>query len=252
MLAATYHADGLWGEATFDLYPRALPGGWGYLVAAGLEPVLTMLESFRFTEEEVAQLRSQAVFSKIPASFFDALSRLTFTGDVHAVAEGTPVFPNEPVLRVTAPIWVATLLETRLVQLVGASTAVASRAARLADAAGSRSVLDFGSRRSAGAESAGLAARAAWIGGVAVVALAGMVFLGRGDDLSLRPAVWQAAWGPPSGPSGSRGRGPGRTSSDRRPNLTAGQIRSLVKFDRWSNRSRLFDCRSNTLEGVLV
>ncbi len=167
MLAATYHADGLWGEATFDLYPRALPGGWGYLVAAGLEPVLTMLESFRFTEEEVAQLRSQAVFSKIPASFFDALSRLTFTGDVHAVAEGTPVFPNEPVLRVTAPIWVATLLETRLVQLVGASTAVASRAARLADAAGSRSVLDFGSRRSAGAESAGLAARAAWIGGVA-------------------------------------------------------------------------------------
>ncbi len=167
VLAATYHGDGLWGEATFDLYPRALPAGWGYLVAAGLDPILSMLEAFSFTDAEVRQLAALPAFSRAPSSFFDALARLRFSGEVAAIPEGTPVFPNEPIVRITAPIWVATMLETRLIQLAGTATAVATRAARMVDAAAGRPVLDFGSRRSAGGESSLLAARAAWIGGVA-------------------------------------------------------------------------------------
>ena len=167
VLAATYHGDGLWGEATFDLYPRALPPGWGYLVSAGLEPALAMLEQFSFTAAEVAALAAMPAFARVPASFFDALGRLRFEGDVFAIPEGTPVFPNEPVMRITAPVWVATLLETRLLQIVGTSISVASRASRLVDAAAGRPVLEFGSRRSAGGESSTLASRAAWIGGVA-------------------------------------------------------------------------------------
>jgi nicotinate phosphoribosyltransferase len=165
VLAATYHADGLWGDATFDLYPRALPEGWGFLVAAGLEPVLQTLEHFRFTQQEVELLSRQSVFARVPPAFFDALSELRFSGEVCAAPEGTPVFPNEPILRVTAPLIVCTLLETRLLQLVGASTAVATRAARMAHAANGRPVWDFGSRRASGGEAALLAARAAYIGG---------------------------------------------------------------------------------------
>jgi nicotinate phosphoribosyltransferase len=167
ILAATYHGDGLWGEATFDLYARGMPPEWGYLVAAGLEPVLDMLERFAFEESEVASLQAMPAFARVPSGFFDALRRLRFEGEVLAVPEGTPMFPNEPLLRITAPLWVATLFETRLIQLVGTATAVATRAARVVDAAQGRPVYDFGSRRSAGGESALLAARSAWIGGVA-------------------------------------------------------------------------------------
>ena len=167
VLAATYHGDGLWGDATFDLYARGMPPTWGYLVAAGLEPVLQGLEAFSFSEAQVAVLQALPAFARVPSGFFDALRRLRFDGEVFGVPEGTPMFPNEPLLRVTAPLWVATLLETRLIQLVGASTAVATRAARLVDAAVGRPVYDFGSRRCAGGESAMLAARSAWIGGVA-------------------------------------------------------------------------------------
>lgn len=167
VLAATYHGDGLWGEATFDVYARSMPEGYGYLVAAGLEPALQQIESLAFSPAEVELLRSQPVFSKIPATFFEALARLRFTGDVHAIAEGTPVFPGEPLLRITAPLLACTLLETRILQIVGHSTAVASRASRIAAAAGGRPVFDFGSRRAGGLESAFLAARAAYLGGAA-------------------------------------------------------------------------------------
>ncbi len=167
VLAATYHGDGLWGDATFDLYARGMPSSWGYMVAAGLEPVLQMLEGFAFSEAEVAALQALPPFARVPGAFFDALRRLRFEGEVMAVPEGTPMFPNEPLLRITAPLWVVTLLETRLIQIVGFSTAVATRAARLVDVAEGRAVYDFGSRRCAGGESSLLAARSAWIGGVA-------------------------------------------------------------------------------------
>lgn len=167
VLAATYHGDGLWGDATFDLYARGMPATWGYMVSAGLEPVLQMLEGFAFSEAEVSALQAQPAFARVPSAFFEALRRLRFDGEVMAVPEGTPMFPNEPLLRITAPLWVVTLLETRLIQVMGFSTAVATRAARLVDAAEGRAVYDFGSRRCAGGESSLLAARAAWLGGVA-------------------------------------------------------------------------------------
>ncbi len=167
VLAAAYHADGLWGEATFDLYPRELPEGWGYLVAAGLEPALQTVESLAFSAEEIGALREHPVFAKVPGDFFDMLAELRFDGQVAAVPEGTPIFPGEPVMRLTGSLIACTLLETRLLQLVGASTAVATRAARLCDAAGEAAVYDFGSRRNSNGEAALLAARAAYIGGAA-------------------------------------------------------------------------------------
>lgn len=161
-----YHADGLWGEATFDLYARGLPDGHGYLVAAGLGPLLDHLEALSFSEEEVELLRRAPAMARVPPSFFEGLRRFRFKGEVYAVPEGTVVAPSEPILRMTAPLIACTLVETRAIQLLSASTATATRAARMVDVAGGRALLDFGSRRCAGAEAALLAARAAYIGGV--------------------------------------------------------------------------------------
>ncbi|MBM4365795.1 MAG: hypothetical protein FJ102_06235, partial [Deltaproteobacteria bacterium] len=167
VLAAAYHADGLWGEATFDLYPRELPEGWGFLVASGLEPALQAVESLAFSADEIRLLREHPVFAKVPGDFFDMLAELRFDGQVAAVPEGTPIFPGEPVMRLTGSLIACTLLETRLLQLVGASTAVATRAARLCLAAGEAAVYDFGSRRNSSGTAALMAARAAYIGGAA-------------------------------------------------------------------------------------
>lgn len=166
VLAATYHADGFWGDATFDLYARSLPEGCGYLVAAGLGPLVDHLEALRFTDVEVRRLRDDPVFARVSEAFFEALLRLRFNGEVRAVPEGTVVFPGEPLLRITAPLMVNTLIETRVIQLVAGSTAIATRAARMVDAAEGRPVIDFGSRRAPGPEAALLAARAAYVGGI--------------------------------------------------------------------------------------
>jgi len=167
VLAATYHADGLWGESTFELYARHLPAGQGYYVVAGLEPLVEQLLSLRFTEEEVQALRTDPTFRRVDESFFESLLRFRFEGAIDAVAEGTPMFPGEPVLRITAPLIVNTLIETRTIQTVATSTAVATRASRLVEAAEGRPVLDFSSRRTAGPEAAFQVSRSAWIGGVA-------------------------------------------------------------------------------------
>ena len=150
-----------WGDATFDLYARGLPPGHGYLVAAGLGPLLDHIECLRFDEAEVELLRREPRFERVSPSFFESLRHFHFEGDVWAVPEGTPVFPGEPILRVTAPLGACTLLETRAIQLVSASTAIATRAARMVDVARGHTVLDFGSRRCAGPEAALLSARAA-------------------------------------------------------------------------------------------
>ncbi len=166
VVAATYHADGLWGDATFDLYARGLPEDHGYLVAAGLDPLLEQLTALRFSDADIERLRADPHLGRASPAFFEMLRRFRFQGEVWAVPEGTPVFPGEPLLRVTAPIVACTLLETRAIQLVGTATACATRAARLVEAAGGRDVLDFGSRRCPGPEAALAVARAAYIGGV--------------------------------------------------------------------------------------
>ena len=163
MLAA-YLDHGLTDIAVFELFVRKLPGGRGFLMAAGLEQALSYLESFGFSESDIAALRQLGSFSD---RVLDYLHQLRFTGDVDALPEGTAFFPDEPVLRVVAPLPQAQLVETRLINLVHFETVIASKAARQVLAAAGRPLIDFGLRRAHGAEAGMLAARASYIAGFA-------------------------------------------------------------------------------------
>lgn len=161
-----YYVKGLSGRATFDLFVRQLPPTRNYLVAAGLEQALDFLESLRFTREEIDYLRTLPALSGLPRDFFDDyLANFRFTGDVSAVEEGTPIFAQEPLLRVTAPLAEAQLVETALIAEVMFPTAVASKASRVVEAAAGRSVMEFGARRAHGIDAGIRAARAAYIAG---------------------------------------------------------------------------------------
>ncbi len=165
-MAAGYAAAGLTGQASFELSGRTLPAERSYLIAAGLEPVLEYLEAFEFSGSDIAYLRRVPGLRDVPEIFFDeVLPSLRFTGDVWAMPEGTAVFPHEPMLRVTAPLIEAQLVETALLAMITFQTSVASRAARMVDAAAGRPVYEFGARRAHGTEAGVLAARAAFIGG---------------------------------------------------------------------------------------
>jgi nicotinate phosphoribosyltransferase len=174
MLQAYFEA-GMTGTAVFELFVRKLPSGRNFLVAAGLEQAVEFLEGLRFGDEELAWIRSSGVFK--PA-FAEHLARLQFTGDVHAMPEGTVFFPNEPILRVTAPMPEAQLVESRLLNLVHFEVMVASKAARSVLVAPGKRLVDFGMRRAHGAEAGLLAARAAYLAGFdgSSVALAGPRF----------------------------------------------------------------------------
>ena len=165
-MAAGYHAAGATPRASFELFVRELPVTRGYLVAAGLEQAIAFLEAWRYTADDIAYLRTVPALHGADPTFFDEyLRRLRFSGDVWAVPEGTPVFAGEPILRVTAPLPEAQLVETALLAIVLFQTAVASKAARVNEAAGTRPVIEFGGRRAHGAEAAMYAARAACVGG---------------------------------------------------------------------------------------
>lgn len=166
-MAAAYFEDGLTTHAAFELFVRSLPPQRGFLVAAGLEQALDFLESVRFRGEEIQYLRQQPVFRSISPAFFDYLEKFRFTGEVWGICEGTPVFGEEPLLRVTAPIIEAQLVETFLLSTIMFQTMIASKAARVVSAARSKRVVEFGSRRAHGPEAGVLAARAAYIGGCA-------------------------------------------------------------------------------------
>src|SRR5581483_8745236 len=132
----------------------------------GLDDALAYLEQLRFEPQERDWLRAQPQFAHVPAAFFDEyLARFAFTGDVCAMPEGTPLFANEPVLRVTAPLPEAQIVETALLSIVGFATGVASKASRIVGAAGGRRVVEFGARRAHGLEAALAASRAAYVGG---------------------------------------------------------------------------------------
>ena len=157
-----YHDSGMEDIAVFEFFVRKLRPGRGFLMAAGLEQALEFLEGLHFSSEELAWLASTGRFSN---GFLAQLETLRFTGDVHAMAEGTVFFPNEPILRVTAPIAQAQLVETRLINLLHFQTLIASKAARIALMAPSKLLVDFGLRRSHGAEAGLLAARASYLAG---------------------------------------------------------------------------------------
>ena len=165
-MAAGYHAAGEMPRASFELFVRALPPSRGFLVAAGLDQALEYLESWRFTPEDVAYLRTLPALAGVGAGFFDDyLSRVRFTGDVWAMDEGVPVFPGEPLVRITAPLPEAQLVETALLSTILFQTMIASKAARVVEAAGGRAVIEFGSRRAHGTQAAMHAARAACLAG---------------------------------------------------------------------------------------
>jgi nicotinate phosphoribosyltransferase len=168
-MMAGYVADGRHERtrATFELFVRRLPRNRNYLIAAGLEQALTYLENLRFTEDEVEWLRGTPALAQLDERFFEYLRTFRFTGDVWAIAEGTPVFPNEPLLRVTAPLPEAQLVETALLAIVSLQTTIASKTARIVYAADGRPVYEFGARRAHGPEAALLAARAAYVAGCA-------------------------------------------------------------------------------------
>jgi len=151
--------------ATFELFVRSLPPHRNVLVAAGLETVLDYVERLHFDDSDVAWLRQAEALRAVPAEFFDYLRAFRFTGDINAMPEGTPVFPNEPILQVTAPLAQAQLVETAILSLVNFQTSVASKAVRVVIAAGGRPVLEFGARRAHGPEAALLAARSAYLAG---------------------------------------------------------------------------------------
>ncbi len=157
-----YEEAGMTETAVFELFVRKLPETRNFLVAAGLEQVVGCLENAAFTAEEIAWLEQEKKFS--PA-FLDRLRGFRFTGDVDAVAEGEIIFPDEPLLRVIAPLPEAQLVETRLMNLLHFETVIASKAARMRLAAGDKVLIDFGLRRAHGAEAGLLAARASYLAG---------------------------------------------------------------------------------------
>ncbi len=161
-----YFAAGLSSRATFDLFVRQLPPTRNYLIACGLEQALDFVESLRFTDEEITFLRTVPALATLPSAFFDEyLPQFRFTGDVWAVDEGTPVFAQEPIMRVTAPLPEAQLLETALIAETMFPTSVATRAARIVTVAAGRPVMEFGARRAHGIDAGIRAARAAYVAG---------------------------------------------------------------------------------------
>ncbi|HXW62942.1 MAG TPA: nicotinate phosphoribosyltransferase [Candidatus Acidoferrales bacterium] len=164
-MAAGYFQNRFEGRATFELFVRHLPPHRNYLVAAGLEQALEYLENVSFTAEEVDYIRCHRSFRHIENEFFDYLGRFRFTGDVWAMPEGTLVFPGEPLVRVTAPVIEAQIMETYLLATLSYETMIASKAARIATAAKGRQVVDFSARRAHGGPASLLSARAAEIGG---------------------------------------------------------------------------------------
>jgi nicotinate phosphoribosyltransferase len=161
--------------AVFEFFVRKLPRQRGFLMAAGLEQALDFLERLRFSSEELEWLAQSGRFSK---GLVDRLADLRFTGDVHAMPEGTVFFGNEPILRVTASMPEAQLVETRLINILHFQSLIAAKAARMVLLAPGKLLVDFGLRRAHGAEAGLLAARASYIAGFAgsATVLAGKEF----------------------------------------------------------------------------
>lgn len=160
----TYYEHGMSGEAVFEFFVRKSedPGRRGFYVSAGLEQVLEWLGTLRFGQAELDWVANCGFFRH---EFIDRLAAWRFTGDVHALPEGSVFFPEEPILRVSAPLPEAQLIESRLINIVHYQSLIATKAARCRLAAGGRNLVDFGLRRAHGGEAGLWAARATYIGG---------------------------------------------------------------------------------------
>ena len=150
-------------RANFDYFFRRIPNDGGYCVLAGLADLIEYLQHLRFTKEDLAYLEAQRIF---PKEVLDFLEGFRFTGDLWAIPEGTLVFPDEPLIRVTAPLPQAQLIETALLNIMNFQTLIATKASRVCWAANGDKVIDFGLRRAHGPNGGLMASRAAYIGGV--------------------------------------------------------------------------------------
>ena len=148
----------------FDLYFRKVPDNGGFAVMCGLEQAINYIKKLSFTDEDIAYLRDKKIFSE---KFLDYLRNFKFSCDVWAIPEGTPVFPNEPLVIVKGPAIQAQLMETMLLLCINHQCLIATKAARIVKAADGRAVMEFGSRRAQGSDGAIYGARAAYIGGCA-------------------------------------------------------------------------------------
>src|SRR5580658_1410591 len=165
-MAAAYFQAGKTDEvATFEFTVRKLPENRNFVLAAGLPQAVDYLLNLSFSGEEIEYLRGLKQFSHAPPAFFDYLGNFRFTGDLFAVPEGTTLFAGEPMLTLRAPIIEAQIPETYLLSTLSFQTLIASKAARCAEAAGGRAVVEFGTRRAHTPEAGVLGARAAYIGG---------------------------------------------------------------------------------------
>ena len=178
-MAAAYFENGMGSEtATFELFIRKLPPHRGYLLLAGLEQAVEYLCGLQFDGASLDYLRALPVFASVSEGFWEYLRAFRFTGDLNAIPEGTVVFPDEPLLQIRAPLMEAQMVETFLLTVLNHQTLIASKAARVVDAADGKGVMEFGARRAHGFDAALFGARAAVIAGCVGTSnvLAGQVF----------------------------------------------------------------------------
>jgi nicotinate phosphoribosyltransferase len=161
-MAAAYFREGMRETATFSLFARRLPPTRAFIVAAGLEDALEYARGLHFTPDAIEYLRSLGRFEP---EFLEYLASLRFSGEIRAVPEGTVIFPDEPMLEISAPVIEAQLLESALLNACHLQSVLASKAARVVLAARGRDLAEFGLRRSHGTDAALKAARCAWIAG---------------------------------------------------------------------------------------
>ncbi|MGI6359751.1 MAG: nicotinate phosphoribosyltransferase [Acholeplasmatales bacterium] len=148
--------------ASFDLFFRDNPDNGGYSIIAGLEQVIQYINELKFTKEDIKFLKSKGIFDE---GFLKYLETFKFTGTMHAVKEGTPIFPREPILTVVGPIIECQIIETMLLLTINHQSLIATKTARIVHAAKGRTVMEFGSRRAQGYDAANFGARAAYIAG---------------------------------------------------------------------------------------
>ena len=163
-MVQAYLESGQTDTAVFEFFVRKLPAQRSFLMAAGLEQALEFLENLQFSKDELGWLEKSGRFS---ASLIEYLANFRFSGDVHAMREGTVFFANEPIVRITAPLPQAQLIETRLINVLHFQSLIASKAARMVMLAPDKLLVDFGLRRAHGAEAGLMAARASYIAGFA-------------------------------------------------------------------------------------
>ncbi len=159
-----YFEEGLHEQIVyFDMFFRSVPDEGGYAIMAGVEQLIQYLENLRFTEADIEFLREKDVFSE---GFLAYLAEFEFVCDVWAIPEGTPIFPNEPIVKVRGPLLQAQMIETMVLLAINHQSLIATKANRIVRAAQGKPVIEFGSRRAQGPDGAVLGARAAYIGGV--------------------------------------------------------------------------------------